>query len=44
MNHKNKVSPESALINQSDHGASGAVILFVVSAVQFLTPFMLSAV
>ncbi len=28
---------------RSDHAASGAIILFVVSAVQFLTPFMLSA-
>ena len=30
--------------NQSDSPASDAAILFVVSAVQFLTPFMLSAV
>jgi len=30
--------------NQSDYAVSGAVTLFVVSAVQFLTPFMLSAV
>ena len=33
-----------ALKNHSDDAASGAVTLFVVSAVQFLTPFMLSAV
>jgi EmrB/QacA subfamily drug resistance transporter len=30
--------------NPSDHAVSDGVILFVVSAVQFLTPFMLSAV
>jgi EmrB/QacA subfamily drug resistance transporter len=44
MSHKSKISPNTASNNQSDHAVSGAVILFVVSAVQFLTPFMLSAV
>ena len=44
MNSKIKISPNTVATNQSDHAVSGAVILFVVSAVQFLTPFMLSAV
>ena len=30
--------------NPSDDAVSSAAVLFVVSAVQFLTPFMLSAV
>jgi EmrB/QacA subfamily drug resistance transporter len=44
MNNKDKISPHTALKNQSGHAVSGAAVLFVVSAVQFLTPFMLSAV
>ncbi len=44
MNNKIKISANTASNEQSDLAVSGAVILFVVSAVQFLTPFMLSAV
>jgi EmrB/QacA subfamily drug resistance transporter len=44
MNNRSKISSNIASKKQSDHAVSGAVILFVVSAVQFLTPFMLSAV
>ena len=36
--------PYTVSKNHSDYAVSGAVTLFVVSAVQFLTPFMLSAV
>jgi EmrB/QacA subfamily drug resistance transporter len=39
-NHPNQPLPSG----KTDYTASGPVILFVVSAVQFLTPFMLSAV
>lgn len=38
------VLPDTTSKDRSDHAVSGGVILFVVSAVQFLTPFMLSAV
>jgi len=44
MNNRSKISANTTSKNQSDHAVSGGVILFVVSAVQFLTPFMLSAV
>ena len=45
INEKTDSNPHNiASKNQSDHAVSGAVTLFVVSAVQFLTPFMLSAV
>lgn len=45
MNEKSDPNPHNiASKNQSDYAVSGAAILFVVSAVQFLTPFMLSAV
>ena len=40
----NLTSPYIALKNRDDYAVSGAATLFVVSAVQFLTPFMLSAV
>jgi EmrB/QacA subfamily drug resistance transporter len=40
----NLTSPYIASRNKDDYAASGAATLFVVSAVQFLTPFMLSAV
>lgn len=43
MNNKIRTSPNTVSISRSDQAVSGAVILFVVSAVQFLTPFMLSA-
>jgi len=44
-NEKSDSNPHNtASKNPSDDAVSGAVILFVVSAVQFLTPFMLSAV
>jgi EmrB/QacA subfamily drug resistance transporter len=36
--------PAAGLKNRPDDAVSGAATLFVVSAVQFLTPFMLSAV
>jgi len=40
----NLTSPYIASKNRDDYAVSGAATLFVVSAVQFLTPFMLSAV
>ncbi len=43
MNIKAKISPNTASDNLRDNAIPSAVILFVVSAVQFLTPFMLSA-
>ena len=43
MNSNPKTSSQATVLMRSDHAASGAIILFVVSAVQFLTPFMLSA-
>src|SRR5512139_3804367 len=43
MNNKFKTSPGNIAARQSDHAVSGALILLVVSTVQFLTPFMLSA-
>jgi len=45
INEKSDSNPHNtASKNQSDYAVSSAAILFVVSAVQFLTPFMLSAV
>jgi len=44
MSNTVKMSLNSASENQSDHVIPSTVILFVVSAVQFLTPFMLSAI
>jgi EmrB/QacA subfamily drug resistance transporter len=44
MNNRDIILSDTASENQPAHAVSGAVILFVVSAVQFLTPFMLSAV
>ncbi|MBW2248669.1 MAG: MFS transporter [Deltaproteobacteria bacterium] len=45
INEKSGSNPHNtASKNQSDDAVSDGVILFVVSAVQFLTPFMLSAV
>lgn len=45
INEKSDSNPHNTVSkNQSDYAVSGAVTLFVVSAVQFLTPFMLSAV
>jgi EmrB/QacA subfamily drug resistance transporter len=44
MRHNIPTSHHSALKNSVNKDVSSAVILFVVSAVQFLTPFMLSAV
>jgi EmrB/QacA subfamily drug resistance transporter len=42
--HRNfQLSSKAAILDRSHHAVSGTVILFVVSAVQFLTPFMLSA-
>ena len=40
----NLTSPYIASKNRDDYAVSGTATLFVVSAVQFLTPFMLSAV
>jgi MFS family permease len=45
INEKSDATPHNtASKTQSDDAASAAVTLFVVSVVQFLTPFMLSAV
>jgi EmrB/QacA subfamily drug resistance transporter len=45
INEKSNSTPHnSATKNRDDYAVSGAATLFVVSAVQFLTPFMLSAV
>jgi EmrB/QacA subfamily drug resistance transporter len=45
MNEYSDANPHNiASKNKADYAVSGTVTLFVVSAVQFLTPFMLSAV
>jgi EmrB/QacA subfamily drug resistance transporter len=44
VNNKVKMSLDTVSENHSDNAIPSAVILFVVSAVQFLTPFMLSAI
>jgi EmrB/QacA subfamily drug resistance transporter len=45
INEKSNSTPHnSGTKNRDDYAVSGAATLFVVSAVQFLTPFMLSAV
>jgi EmrB/QacA subfamily drug resistance transporter len=44
MSGEREMAPDTTLEQPSDVAVSGAVILFVVSSVQFLTPFMLSAV
>lgn len=43
MTGRAKISPDIVSKKKSDHAISAAATLFVVSAVQFLTPFMLSA-